>query len=398
VATSETAGSERADIRDASAPLSAEQLAAVVRAAGDGILVQRGDESIVFANTAAATMLGEIAGDALVGRTFAQLVEKFEALDEAGTPISMVRWPAHRVLEGEREARALVCLRPRAGGAEHWVGITSTPMHDTRGASAFVVTTLRDLTAEKQTEAELRAMQDTLAHKACELAAAVNVRDEFLSIASHELKTPLTSLQLNLDMLVRAVQSGESLSSANVDAMLDSAQRQHRRLARLVNELLDVSRIAAGRLRLEPESIDLVALTKEMCARFEPEVHALGIALSVRAEGELRGHWDRLRIEQVISHLLSNAVRFGRRRPVVVTLRRVGEQAHIIVQDEGIGIAADACDRIFGRFERAVSFHHYGGLGLGLYIVRQIVEAHGGSICVVSRQGEGSTFTIALPL
>jgi PAS domain S-box-containing protein len=381
-----------------SAALSAEQLAAVLRAAGDAIVVQGADESIVFANGAAARLIGHADADALAGLRLEQMLEGFEAFDEEGAALGLESWPAKRVMQGEPEACATVCMRSRLTGDEHWASITSTPMRDATGAIEFVVTAVRDVTAEKRVLTELRDAQSSLASKAEELATAVQIRDEFLSIASHELKTPLTSLQLNLDLLVRAVHNREPIADDRAIALMDAAQRQHRRLARLVNELLDVSRIASGRLRLEPERFDLVALTIEVCSRFRSEIDALGATLHVHGSRELHGDWDRLRMEQVLTHLVSNAVRYGRRRPIDVLVDKQRSRARVEVRDEGIGIAPEAAERIFGRFERAASARNYGGLGLGLYIVRQIVEAHGGTIAVASRPGEGSTFTVEIPL
>jgi PAS domain S-box-containing protein len=398
VASSDPPRRKRSSSGKTAAALSAEQLAAVLRAAGDGVMVQSTDETIVFANAAAAKWFGHADADALAGMRLEQLLDGFEAFDESGAALRHDAWPARRVMNGEAEACATVCIRSRRTGEAHWASITSTSMRDPSGAVEFLVTTVRDVTAEKRVLEELRDAQQSLATKAEELAAAVQIRDEFLSIASHELKTPLTSLQLNLDLLVRAVHNHEPLAEERAVALMDAAQRQHRRLARLVNELLDVSRIASGRLRLEPEHFDLVALTIEVCARFRSEVDALGATLHVHGARELFGEWDRLRMEQVITHLVSNAVRYGRRRPIDVLVDRQRSRARIEVRDEGIGIAPEASERIFGRFERAASARNYGGLGLGLYIVRQIVEAHGGTITVTSRPGEGSTFTVEVPL
>ncbi len=370
----------------------------MLRSASDAIVVQRPDESIVFANAAAAAYTEHESGEQLEGLSFEEFIAGFETCDEAGGPWDAAKWPARRVIAGEREAYATICLRSRHDGNEHWANVSSTAMADQRGAVEFVVTVFRDVTSEKRALSELRAAQQTVAHKAEELAAAVRIRDEFLSIASHELKTPLTSLQLNIDLLVRSVQTGDQLGDEKVSQLMDAAQRQHRRLARLVNELLDVSRIASGRLRLEPERFDLVGLTLDVCTRFQSEVDALGAKLRVSREGEVVGLWDRLRMEQVVTHLVSNAVRYGRRGPIDVVVECDADRARVIVRDQGIGIAPDACERIFGRFERAASARNYGGLGLGLYIVRQIVEAHGGTIAVASRPGEGSTFTVELPL
>jgi PAS domain S-box-containing protein len=230
---------------------------------------------------------------------------------------------------------------------------------------------------------------------------AVLLRDEFLGIASHELKTPLTPLRLKLQSLQRQVSdsmlNGTALPADRLFDSLDVALRQVRKLTDLVDNLLDVSRISAGRLRLELEEVDLSSVAAELLSRFAPSAEKLGCALELHAPEPVFGRWDRLRVEQVVTNLLTNALKYGAGRPVVVHVEEDGERARLTVKDHGIGIAEEDLGRIFERFERAVSDRHYGGLGLGLYITRQIVEAFGGTVRVSSRSGEGSTFTLELP-
>ncbi len=173
--------------------------------------------------------------------------------------------------------------------------------------------------------------------------------------------------------------------------------RSGRRLEQLVQGLLDVSRIAAGRLELQVEDVDLAVLVREACERFEDEAKKCETELRLRVEGTLPGRWDPLRLDQVLTNLLSNAIKYGRGQPVDVTVEGSAASALIRVQDHGIGIAPEHHDRIFGRFERAVSNRHFGGLGLGLWITRQLVEAMSGRISVKSAPGEGATFTVELP-
>ena len=225
---------------------------------------------------------------------------------------------------------------------------------------------------------------------------AVTLRDEFLSVASHELRTPLTSMQL-------AVQSALTLEpGANEDFVrhaLSSAARQTRRLTRLVDALLDVSRIQAGRLELVREPTDLVALAREVAALLAEDARRAGCEVVVESERPtLVGNWDRARLEQVLTNLLSNALKYGAGAPVRIGLRPLEGRVRVDVRDRGIGISPDERGRIFERFERAVSARHYGGLGLGLYIVRRIVDAHGGHIAVESAPGSGANFVVELPL
>jgi PAS domain S-box-containing protein len=230
---------------------------------------------------------------------------------------------------------------------------------------------------------------------------AVRLRDEFLGIASHELKTPLTPLTLKLQALqrqaVESMVSGTPLEPGRFNDSLDVALRQVRKLTDLVDNLLDVARISAGRLRLDLEEVDLSSVAAELLSRFAPSAEKLGCELELHAPEPVFGRWDRLRVEQVVTNLLSNALKYGPGRPVVVRVEEDGERARLTVKDHGIGIAEEDLGRIFERFERAVSDRHYGGLGLGLYITRQIVEAFGGTVRVSSSPGEGSTFTLELP-
>ncbi|NVJ24829.1 AAA family ATPase [Myxococcus sp. AM011] len=228
---------------------------------------------------------------------------------------------------------------------------------------------------------------------------AVRRRDDFLSIAAHELKTPLTSLQLHIQGLqVQARATGGHLPPEKLTAKLESASAQTQRLGRLVSDLLDISRLAQGQLHIKLSEVDLVALvhgqlerSREALARAECPVRLLA------PEHRLAGYWDAMRLEQVVGNLLSNAMKYGAGQPIEITLEQRGSHARLRVRDFGIGIADEDRSRIFGRFERAVSVRHYGGFGLGLWIVREIVQALGGTIDVESTPGEGSTFTVTLP-
>ncbi|HZA13486.1 MAG TPA: GAF domain-containing sensor histidine kinase, partial [Myxococcaceae bacterium] len=232
-----------------------------------------------------------------------------------------------------------------------------------------------------------------------EAQEAIRVRDEFLTIASHELNTPLTPLQLHLQTLKNTVAaSPEGLIPAEmVVPKVEMAERQQRRLARLVSELLDISRIRLGRLQLNFEEFDLAACCADIMERLRPDLERTGSRLSFRAPSPVIGSWDRLRIEQVAANLLSNAAKYGAGKPIDVEVTHEGNAARLTVRDHGIGIPPDQQERIFERFERAAS-PNFGGLGLGLYIARQIIEAHGGTIRVKSSLGAGSTFSVELPL
>ncbi len=226
---------------------------------------------------------------------------------------------------------------------------------------------------------------------------AICARDEFLQVASHELKTPLTPLQIQLDSIQLAL-GRLGVRDETLLSKIERAIHQTVRLTRLVESLLDVTRITSGHLPIHRERMDLAALVRDVVARFEPEARQAGCEIEVETPDEVVGAWDRLRLEQVLSNLLSNAIKYGAGRRVHVELEGVDHLARLAVADQGIGIANDSLRRIFEPFERAVPVRHYGGLGLGLFIARRIVEAHGGRIEVESEPGNGSTFTVLLPV
>ncbi len=232
------------------------------------------------------------------------------------------------------------------------------------------------------------------------LEEAVRARDEFLSIASHELKTPLTSLKLQFQMQLRRFNRGDHVlrDEGSISKLLESSNRQVDRLVGLVDDMLDISRIASGRLNLNPEPVELRALILDVLEHFELQLKSEGCEVRFEAGPAVRGNWDRFRIEQVVTNLLTNAIKYAAAKPLELSVNSDGKRARIRVRDRGMGIAAENLDRIFGRFERAVSANAISGLGLGLYISRQIVEAHSGTIHAESEPGKGSTFTVELPV
>jgi len=233
-----------------------------------------------------------------------------------------------------------------------------------------------------------------------ELQEAVRARDEFLSIASHELRTPLTPIKLNLQRLGLMIRNGkaEALPTDTIKKLVETSDRQLTRLTVLIDDLLDVARISAGRLTLNPEKQDLVAVITEACERYSAQAAGIGTTFELRAGGSVSLQFDRLRIEQVVINLLANAMKYAPGTRVTITVASTAAGAEVSVQDRGPGIANENLHRIFDRFERGDSSRSVGGLGLGLYISRQIVEAHGGRIRVESRLGQGATFLFDLPL
>lgn len=227
---------------------------------------------------------------------------------------------------------------------------------------------------------------------------AVEARDEFLSIASHELRTPLTALTLHLQTLLRRLRrSDEKLSTEDMVATVEAANRLLARVAKMTNELLEVGRLAMGRLQLHREEMDLAASVREGVARFEQQLSSAACPVELRMDGTVTGRWDPVRLDQVIDNLLSNAAKYGAGKPVEVWLSERKERVVLEIRDHGIGVEPKDQARIFGQFERAVSWRRFGGFGLGLWIARRVVEAHGGTIRLTSAPGLGSTFTVELP-
>ena len=255
-----------------------------------------------------------------------------------------------------------------------------------------VVAIGRDITERKHTQLE----RELLYREALD---AIRTRDEFLSVASHELRTPLAALQLQIEMLVHPPRglSDAALSPEQMKPKLERAQRQIERLTRLIGELMDVSRITAGRLRLELEQIDLSALVRDVVDRLGEVTRRTNCSVEVTAPTPVVGMWDRMRVEQAVTDLLTNALKFGDSKPIEISVEGRAETGRLVVADHGIGIAPQDVERVFERYQQAISSRAFGGLGLGLYIVRQIVEAHGGTIRLESQPGVGSTFVVDLP-
>jgi PAS domain S-box-containing protein len=225
---------------------------------------------------------------------------------------------------------------------------------------------------------------------------AVRARDDFLAVAAHELRTPLTSLLLQTQLLDRAIARGlpDATAARRNVSIIES---QARRLSTLLDGLLDVTRLASKRLWLRTEELDLHALLDAVLRAMGPELQRSGCPVAVTTPEHVTGRWDRLRLEQVLTNLLTNAMKFGAGHPIEVSVQETAAQAIIAVRDHGMGISKADQARIFERFERAVSTRHFGGLGLGLYISAQIVRAHHGSLRVDSEPGQGATFTVTLP-
>lgn len=276
--------------------------------------------------------------------------------------------------------------RIRKDGSRFWASVVLEPLRGREGSLLGFAKVTRDLTERQAAEKErLRLV------KADE---AIRLRDEFLSIASHELKTPLTAVHLQLQGLLRSAMKLDE----RVGQKLTRAVKSGERLSDLIETLLDVSRIATGRFELSRTQSDLKQTVEEVVERLREQAQQSDSAVTVEVDGRVVGQWDRLRLEQVLHNLLANAFKYAAGTPVRVTLRERQGTAVLIVEDRGPGIPVAERERVFERFERAASMRHYGGMGLGLYVARQIVEAHGGRIHIEGAEPTGARFVVQLPV
>jgi PAS domain S-box-containing protein len=351
----------------------------VLNAFADAMIVAAPDGRIIYANPAVERVLGwepaEIIGQPLTVIVPAPDRRNFvrEATSSSSTII------------GRAVRRALL----HRDGSEIEVELSLSTVFV--GSRPVWIAGVRDLRDRLELEANAQLYR--------EAQEAVRARDEFLSVASHELKTPLCALALSLQTLVMRANSApsEAPSLQELSSKAESANQVVQRILRLMDEMLEVSRITGGRISLDLEELELAGIIEELLQRSRDELQRAGCTLQFHADDRLLGNWDRLRIEQIVSNLLSNAMKYGRGRPIEVGLTGTPNAASLTVRDWGIGIPVEEQARIFERFERAVTARIYTGFGLGLWIVRQIVDALGGSIHVQSQPGRGALFTVSIP-
>ena len=262
------------------------------------------------------------------------------------------------------------------------------------------VETRKQVQALEKSRQEQEVLLQELKAAQSELQKAVRVRDDFMSMVAHELRTPLNTLFLEAQLRKMQLDRGNTavFDAAYLQKMVARDQRQIQSMVRLIDDMLDVSRIRSNRLSIRPSEVDLSDLLARVVANLSHQADAAGSSISLQLGETVKGIWDEFRIEQVVINLLTNALRYGKGKPVELGTKTVVEGVCIAVRDYGVGISELDQQRIFIQFERVVGNDGTGGLGLGLFITQQLVEAHGGSIRVESREGEGSIFSVTLPL
>ena len=337
--------------------------------------------------TRANRRLGTIMGcspEALIDKRLESLAEPGEraavteriAVLQAGEPLYVGE---HR-LSTERETTIWAALR------------LSAIRDDDDGKLRQLIVVVEDISERKTLELERSRLL-------LDLQDGIRTRDDFLAVAAHELKTPITPLRLQAGGLVRDLaDSAKNLSREELLRRVRAIDKASSRLGALVERLLDESQQSVGKLSLELQDVELGTLVNEAMARVKEDAERSGSRIFFANHEPVHGRWDPLRLDQVVSNLLSNAIKYGGGQPIEVKVTHQDDVARLTVRDHGLGIPQDSRERIFERFERVAPLRHFGGFGLGLWIVRRVVEAHGGHVTVWSNPNQGSEFIVELPM
>jgi PAS domain S-box-containing protein len=358
----------------------------LLESAPDAMIIADKRGLIVEANAQTEKLFGYARSD-LLGRDVQFLVPARLRDEHVAYRATYLREPESLPMGAGGEQYGL-----RSDGTEVPLEISLSPIEMDDGL--VIAAAIRDVSDRRRAE---KTERDLVQEQAARIAAeeAVRSRDDFVAVAGHELKTPLAAMLLQIRLLRRTAHTS---NPNDVEQRIDKIARSGVRLERLVEQLLDVSRITAGRLRLENVPCDLGDVARDVVDRFADASAQANCEVSVCVDEQVEGLWDRLRLEAVVANLLSNAIKFGSGDPIEIIVTRERGQGVIRVRDHGIGISPEDRNKLFRRFERAIAARDYGGFGLGLWICRNIVEASGGTIDVESEPRRGSTFTVRLPL
>ncbi|MBN8228759.1 response regulator [Corallococcus macrosporus] len=304
-----------------------------------------------------------------------------------------------RALRADERTRAIpiILLSARAGDEATVEGLGS-------GADDYLVKpfSARELQVRVRTQLEMARVRREVVRNEVErdaLRESLRTRDEFLRLVSHELRTPVSALSLNIQSLVRSLDGPAADAAPEATRGKARTTEKHlQRLARLVEQLVDVSEFVTGPLDLSREEVDLARLATSVVERSREKALRADCVLTLEAPQPVVGRFDRARLEQLLDSLVDNALKFGKGKPVEVRVAHAADGVSLAVRDHGEGVGLEDQERVFRRFERAVPANHHGGFGLGLWMARHIAEAHGGRLHLEPTEGGGATFTTVLPL
>lgn len=354
------------------------------------LLLKNTQGGITFVSSTAADLL-DYKEHELFGRTLHEFVHKDDRQALQTIFAEIFRRPKKR-MRGEFRVQ-------KKDGSWLWLRTDALNLLNEEPVNSVVVN-IQDITQQKQIDKErLESLErETQARALAE--QAVRARDEFLSIASHELKTPLTTVLLQLQATLRrtSTQSLAHFSGEKLVQSLTIAEQQSKRLSELIKDLLNVSLITTGRISLKKEPVNLSGCIRSLIERLGEQIKEAGTPIIFEETQEIIGVWDVVRLEQCLTNLLTNAMKYGGHKPITISTRRDPQWIYIDVIDSGRGIPSQDQSRIFELFQRVIAADDIKGLGVGLFIARRIAEAHGGTITVESEHGKGSTFTVQLPL
>jgi PAS domain S-box-containing protein len=370
--------------REAETEAAAGLLSAIVDSSNDAIVSKTLNGIVTSWNRTAEELFGYTAAE-MIGQSITVIIPP-ELRAEEDYVLGSIR-------RGEK-VEHFETIRQAKDGRRLNISLTVSPIRDRRGVIIGASKIARDITEKKRLEREREELLARVREGNRLLAEAVAARDELIAVAAHELRNPLNVFLLTMQLLHRL--SGTQAGFEQARGLIEKTRRQLSRMSTLVDRLLDVTRVRTGTFELYREKFELGGLLKEVVGRFMSEDPAIAIVLELDAVIECE--WDRIRIDQAVTNLISNAAKYGMQKPIEVSARVVGEEAAIRVRDQGPGISTEDQSRIFDRFERLAGPLGNGGLGLGLWITRQIVQAHGGTILIESELGKGASFVMNLPL